>query len=280
MSDPIWILMPILGAREYTRAAISDSLSQTLPTRLLLINQGVEEGFREELEGIAEENQDRVFVWSHVPPLPSLSATWNRGLRCCWEAGAEEVLVVNNDVRLAPTTLECLSRVRHHESSYFVTAVGVAADQYQPTAHPDNYDPHFWASAFHDGPMYGKGGPDFSCFLISREGHEAYPFDEAFTPAYCEDLDLHRRFLLGGDGDTIFSVNLPYLHYASGTRKTATEAKRQQLDRAVDRGSRAYYARKWGGPVNQERYTIPFDPGSDRDGVTTPELQAHGGLKA
>lgn len=270
MNAPIWILMPILGARQYTLAAISDSLSQTLPTRLLLINQGVEEDFREELEGIAEENQDRIFLWSHVPPLPSLSATWNRGLRCCWESGADRVLVVNNDVRIDPCTVQVLSTVLDRDQALFVSAVGVTAEQFQATG---------FAHAL-NAPYDQKGGPDFSCFLISRDGHERYPFDESFIPSYCEDLDLHRRFLLGGDGGTIFSVNLPYLHYASGTRKTATEAKRQQLDRAVDRGSRAYYARKWGGPVNQERYTIPFDHGSDRDGVTTPELQAHGGLKA
>lgn len=47
---PIWIVMPILGAREYTTTAIADGLAQTVPTRLLLINQGVEDPFREELE--------------------------------------------------------------------------------------------------------------------------------------------------------------------------------------------------------------------------------------
>lgn len=30
------------------------------------------------------------------------------------------------------------------------------------------------------------------------------------------------------------------------------------------------------GPVNAERWTIPFEPASDQDGVTTPELQAAG----
>ena len=34
-----------------------------------------------------------------------------------------------------------------------------------------------------------------------------------------------------------------------------------------------HYTTLWGGPPNQERYTIKGDPDSARDGVTTPELQ-------
>jgi hypothetical protein len=37
--------------------------------------------------------------------------------------------------------------------------------------------------------------------------------------------------------------------------------------------ARAHYARKWGGAVNAERYTIPFEEKSAQDGVTTPDLQ-------
>jgi hypothetical protein len=123
--------------------------------------------------------------------------------------------------------------------------------------------------------VVSKGGPDFSCFLISKEGHEKYPFDEAFSPAYCEDLDMHRRYILGGDGDKIFSVNLPYWHvdHGSGTLKAVSAERRAKIEGQINAGSRAYYQRKWGGPVNAERYTIPFEEQSAQDGVTTPELQ-------
>src|SRR3990167_197289 len=56
MSDSIWVIMPILAHPEYTRAAIADCLAQSIQTRLLLINQGVEDSFRDELEKIAEEH--------------------------------------------------------------------------------------------------------------------------------------------------------------------------------------------------------------------------------
>lgn len=264
MSDPLWILMPILGAREYTRAAISDGLAQTLPTRLLLINQGVDEDFREELEQIAETHADRVFLWSHVPPLPSLSATWNRGLDFCWGTGVDRALVVNNDVRMDPCTVQVLSTVLDRDQALFVSAVGVTQEQFVTTD---------FSHAL-TAPYESKGGPDFSCFLISQEGHKLVRFDEQCVPAYCEDCMYHRELLLLGEGRRIFSVNLPYLHYGAGTLKTSADPKRRQIEAAVERGSRAHYRRCWGGPVNQERYLVKGDPTSARAGVTNPELQA------
>lgn len=279
MSEPILIVMPILGARDYTVAAIADCLAQSVPTRLLLVNQGVYPPFRRELEAIAEAHADRIFLWSHVPRLPSLATTWNRALDFAWEAGGEVALVVNNDVRLHRSTVECLDRVRAASGALFVSAVGVQRDDWigNTIAEAGCYDPHYWSSAFHDGPEPSKGGPDFSCFLITRRCHAEFRFDEAFIPAYCEDLDYHRRLLLAGRGADIFSVNLPYLHYAAGTLKSATDDARAAIERAIGQGSRAHYERKWGGPVNAERFLQPFDEGSavDDGTATTPWLQAH-----
>lgn len=256
--------MPVLGAPEWTEAAINDVLAQTSPTRLLIVNQGIETEFRERLERIAEQYPDRVFVWSHVPSLPSLAATWNRALHLVWETGGTEALVVNNDVRLHKYTYYLLSWYRQRTDALFVTAVGVTAEQFNPDLD--------YAYEENDKSLHSRGGPDFSCFLISKEGHEKYPFDENFSPAYCEDLDLHRRYMLGGDGEKIFSINLPYLHYGSGTLKSMTPEQKSSLERRIGQ-SRAYYEKKWGGSVNHERFTIPFDAETDQDGVTTPELQ-------
>lgn len=263
MSEPIWCVMPVLAGPEMTETAIADLLAQSIPTRILIVNQGVENSFRRRLERLAEEYPDRIFVWSHNPPLPSLAATWNRALQFCWESGATAAFVVNNDVRLHRHTVQTLlSALEANTGNMFVTAVGVTAEDYAKY----EYDPSI-------AYPVGHGGPDFSCFLISKEGHDQYPFDEMFTPAYCEDIDLHRRYMLGGDGDRIFSINLPYLHLPSQTLKQADPERRAQIEAAIAKGSRAHYARKWGGPVNQEQFTIPFEPHSAQDGVTTPELQ-------
>ena len=87
-----------------------------------------------------------------------------------------------------------------------------------------------------------------------------------------EDLDSHRRYMLGGDGARIFSVNLPFLHYASGTLKSYTPEQKAKFDRQYA-GVVRRYTELWGGPPNQETYTVKGHPGSVCLTVTTPELQ-------
>lgn len=254
-----WVIIPYRGNIEQTEVAVGDVLAQTVPdVRLLLINQG---------DGDTIDIKDaRVFHWKHQPPLPSLSATWNHALRMVWGSGGLHALVVNNDVRLHPQLYETLTAVQRATQAWFVSAcnVGETAWTYVAVSRlPDDVQ----------DLLLARGGPDFSCFLITQDCHVQYPFDEGFQPAYCEDLDYHRRLMLDGKSDKIFSVAVPYLHYASGTLKAMTPRQRQRLEDQISAGSRTYYRRKWGGDVNQERYRYPFDPTSDQDGVTTPNLQ-------
>lgn len=263
MSTDPWVILPVLAQPAYTEAAIGDVLAQTRACRLLVINQGVDTGFRTRLERLAEDSE-QVLVWSHQPPLPSLAATWNRGLDFAWATGAEEALVINNDVRLAPNTLALLHLEVRDRFAGLVTGVGVDPKQFQP------------GQLALTEMMDGHGGPDFSCFLISQQCHERYRFDEAFVPAYCEDVDLHRRMLLDGNGHSVYSINVPFLHYGSTTLKTVDAKTRARIERQTAAGARAYYRKKWGGDVNEERFIVPFDPTSERADVTTPALQ--GGL--
>lgn len=273
MIDPIWCVMPVLAGPEMTEAALSDLLAQSIPTKVLVINQGVEDRFRDHLEALAEQDH-RIFLWHHQPPLPSLSASWNLALDLIWASGGTEALVVNNDVRLHPQTIETLLRIMAETDAYFVSCVGVTAEQFDPTA---------TVELIADTP---RGGPDFSCYLISRACHQKYRFDEGFIPAFCEDLDYHRRLMLAGDGAKIFSVNLPYLHLASQTLKTLPPEEAQRIRQSIDQHSRAHYAKKWGGPVNAETYLTPFGLAVSDDfatgkstavtdgSATTPALQA------
>jgi hypothetical protein len=275
-----WAICPFLNAPDMTWTAVEDLLAQSLPgVRVLLVDQGASREDREEIDRRIDQRGDRrVLCWHWLPALPSLSGCWNRALQFVWDLGGEEALVVNNDAKFARGTYECLLGVMEREKVLFVSALGVREAQW-PTDPPQD-DPYMWASAFHDGPMYSKGGPDFSCFLLSKAGHDKYPFDEQFIPAYHEDLDMHRRYMLGGDGDRIFSVNLPFLHYASGTIKDYTPEQRSRFNAGFMR-CKAYYTRKW-GPPNEEIFHVPFGKnieGEDYDRglwnlpVTTPELQ-------
>lgn len=263
-----WIVMPFINCWDMTEQAIQDGLAQTglpAPPQVLAIDNGSLTPTRDAIDAWAER-EPRLHVWHHRPPLTSLSATWNRALDFVWGQGEKIALVVNNDVRLNPWTYHALHQAMGVTEALFVSAVGRReADM--------DWDTYLTTLIDHTG-LDSRGGPDFSCFLITRACHDGFPFDEGFIPAYCEDLDYHRRVMLGGYGDKIFSVNVPYLHYASGTINQETDpAKLARWATRIEQ-SRAHYRRKWGGDVNQERWTIPFDADTDQEGVTTPELQA------
>ncbi len=251
---PTWIILPVMTGMEMTRAAISDALAQSVPTRLLLVNQGCPDDMRDEFERLAEEQPERVFVLHHMPPLPSLSATWNRCLDLAWETGGEAALVVNFDVRLAPDTVEMLAAARRACDALFVSAVGVTGADFRQTSYEEREVGDVLAN---------KGGPDFSCFLISKACHDRFRFDEGFIPAFAEDLDMHRRLMLAGEGQRIFSVNLPFLHHASQTLKLLPPKEADRIRREIDTISRAHYRAKWGGDVNAETFLVPFGHASD-----------------
>jgi hypothetical protein len=263
-----WVVCPFLNRWDWTAQALTDALAQTVQPDVLAIAIGVDDDTRQALEAWAER-EPRLHPWCWTPGLPSLSATWNRALEFVWSLGGVDALVINNDVRIRPELYETLRCVRETSMALFVSAVGRREPDIAAMTEA------LWAKVVDDlvrDDHFGKGGPDFSCFLITEEGHGDYPFDEGFQPAYCEDCDAHRRYLLGGDGEHIFSVNFPYLHYGAGTIN-AEPAQAERWAAKIAR-SRAHYVRKWGGTVNEERFTIPFDASTAQDHVTNPELQA------
>ena len=268
----IWTIMPFVDLWDsYTHRAALDVLEQTEPTRLLLINNGSGDEDREKAERFAAERHPRVLLWSHDPQLPALNECWNRALDFCWKVGAEKVWVCNNDARFSKHTLMTLSQAMDDTGALFVSAVGVGEGQFDPAEVPC-YGKEEW-----DSLLQHRGGPDFSCFLISKEGHKKYRLDPNLT--YAGDCDLHRQYMLGGDAKRIFSVNVPYLHYASRTINRSEEAL--EAHHRVNRRHLEYYEKKWGGRPNQETFRHPFagdatNMDMGEEGITNPELQARG----
>ena len=267
MAETLWAIVPAIDLVEMTLDTCEDLLAQSLPTRVLLVDQGSSEGANDRFRQFAEAHHPRVVLWGFNPPLPSLSAAWNRGLEFVWATGGEDALVVNSDVRLRPDTASMLRAVQDNQVALFVSAVGVGAMEFEAAAKS--------SAAELVGDLSSLGGPDFSCFLLTKEGHARYPFDEAFIPAFMEDCDAHRRYMLGGDGSRIFSVNLPFHHIKGGSRTiNQSEEARAKFERLAGIG-RAHYQRKWGGPPNQETFIKPFGGAPYAfKGVTNPELQA------
>jgi GT2 family glycosyltransferase len=263
-----WIVMPVIDCLDYTRNALADLRGQRglpAPPRILVVDNGSERETRRMLEELQVTSGRQVLCWWHHPPLGgapggTVNASWNRALDFVWACGGEHALVVNNDVRLHLNTLTCLQRAMAASGALFVSAVGVTEDDFAKAQHPERgagvYDPHAWSSAFHDGPLPSLGGPDFSCFLISRKLHRdlGVRFDEQFT--YFGDNDYHRRLQLQGLGDSIFSINVPYLHY--GSRTIARSDAARAAHHAVFEAHRTRYVEKWGGLPQEETKKVPY----------------------
>lgn len=250
-----WVICPFVENWEITRMALKDLIAQGVegfPIRILAIDQG-RRCFEELQEFAANEGAGYIETWHPDPPLISLAALWNTALNYVWSYRAEWCLVVNNDARFRPDMYRLLRSV---PSTGFVSAYGLHDLDLTMTNTPD---------------LEQKGGPDFSCFLIYKALHDAFKFDERFVPAYCEDVDYHRTLMLAGEGQRIFSVGVPFYHPGSGTLKSLDEKRRLMLETAITKGSRAHFAKKWGGPVNQERFAAPFSEVAV-EGMTTPEL--------
>lgn len=300
--DNTWVIMPFVDCCDMTMQAVEDCLAQSVPTRVLLVDQGSSQETVERVRAWVDERSLRppppydrdpdyrlagpplVLCWFNQPALPSLSLTWNRALDFVWALGGTEALVVNDDVRLHPQTLEYLSKVASRERTWFVSAVGVHDEGF--ALHGPDYvytDGDFWipqeAQAHYGWQLLSIGGPDFSCFLLTQEGHQHYRFDESFIPAWHEDNDLHRRYMLGGHGDKIFGINLPFLHYGSQTLNQANPERQAKLRKAFE-GSRARYEQKWGGRADHETFRTAFNQEGNPNvpleaGTTNAELQAY-----
>ena len=253
------IILPYLDCPAYTEAAIQDCVAQSIgAVTLLLIDNGSQDAGR--LVGeTAARTHPRVYRWWHNPPAPSLAGIWNRALQFAWESGVQQVLVVNNDVRLHPDTYAVLSEARMNTGAWFISGVGVLEGQFDPTINLRDALGTV-TEARKDGVRpegYSYGGPDFSCFLITRECHRWFQFDEGFVPAYFEDNDFHRRLQLAGFGDKIFGVNVPFLHYGSGTLKGNARLREGWPPRFA--ACQQYYVEKWGGLPGSETFQYPFN---------------------
>lgn len=253
------VVMPCLNCWDYTQHAVADALAQTLAPTVLVVDNGSTDETRAEIDALRWK-ESRLLSWHHHPALTSLSKTWNTALSFAWESGHEDVLVVNNDVRLHPCTYEVLRRRMRHDplEPWFVTGIGVNEEDFNGDA-GTLFDEQ--ASSKEVDMEEGwfptdVGGPDFSCFLINQQGHDAYPFDEAFIPAYHEDNDMHRRYKLAGHASKIFGCAVPFLHWGSRTVNQSREF--MQKFHGKFQQSADHYEKKWGGPVGEETWDTPF----------------------
>lgn len=257
------IIIPFLDLADMTIQAAEDALNQHLSA-----GEDIEVILAD--NGSCPEERARIEAWREsglVPklhtkliafPLVALGSVWNQALDIAFDHGQRhnvDALIINNDVRIHPWTYDRLRGVMYETDALFVSAVNVGE---VPLALP----------GFSELLASPRGGPDYSCFLVSRDCWLNYQFDEHLT--YRGDLDHHRTLMLAGQGRRIFSVPVGYKHLASQTIHRSPEAFQRHC--IVDAKHAAYYTEKWGGGTNEELFKEPWSSVAV-EGVKTPELQ-------
>jgi GT2 family glycosyltransferase len=163
-----------------------------------------------------------------------LSRTWNEGLLDAFGEGADVVLIANDDVAFSPGDLDRLAaKAAAHRDRYIVSCAG-----------------------YHQRHSRRIASHGYSCFAVNPIALEIVGcFDENFYPAYCEDQDYARRARLAGLSEEN-CADTEVVHAGSSAIFASEELRRQNAwTQALNM---AYYARKWGGPAGDERFSTPF----------------------
>lgn len=149
----------------------------------------------------------------------------NLGVAASWNmihrmAGGLPVVILNDDLRVLPDTFEKLL----DDGGEMVTAMA--------------------------------GHNEWSC-MLQRESvwQKVGDYDEHFYPAYHEDVDYWYRLKLAGV--ELRRAPTEIEHTGSATKAASDAFTRQQIESGWTQG-RTYFTRKWGGPPESERYTVPF----------------------
>lgn len=169
-----------------------------------------------------------------------LSKSWNEGILNAYGAGADVVIVVNDDCEFTAGDLDKLAEcaVRHREN-HFISC---------------------WGWNHH----HQKRMPlAYSCFAINPIAIEQIGmFDENIVPIYTEDCDYaYRAKLLGLNEVYVADTNVDH----QGSAAIHTDHQLRAQNGITHAANMAYYIRKWGGGPDRERFTNPF--GDQRFGL-------------
>jgi GT2 family glycosyltransferase len=229
-----WVVIPCHNNSALLIDGLESILAQTISVRIFAIDNGSKDNTPFVLNTLGNEH-----VVARFDPQLGVAGAWNLGLRKLFnEAGAERVLVTNQDVILRPDTYETLLK----EDADFVTAVS--------TREPNLLE----------GPSGGRRPhPDFSCYCISKICYNRVgPFDESYYPAYFEDNDYHIR--MAKAGIEAYCLDFPFYHYGAGTMKNATEEELAQYYGPGFLHSKQYFQSKWGVLPGTKQYEEMCSP--------------------
>ena len=199
------------------------------------------------------KNELKIYVQPQYRYQVPLAKAWNNGFNQAVNDGCSYVLICNDDVLLAPHSIDdaihFMNGIADIDLLGFQVVAATFDDPFEITfALPDQvYTPR----PHERDPVYTKDLA--SCFMVRANFFEEFgSFDENFDPAWWEDTDmLYRIHLLGGK---VFESPVPFIHL----RHQTTQKLNAPLNSMK---SGEYYMKKWGSAKKdlKELYKTPYN---------------------
>lgn len=211
-------IMVLRNGLSMTKPAVKSILAQTEPCDILLIDNASSDGTAQWMNTLHYPVACS-FLREQIP----LAAAWNMGLHIAFDRHAYDAAwVVNSDVLFRPDTLKWLNA----DDRPFVTCVSVRTEEQlnvEVVTPGERARPH----------------PDFSSFRMLREvWYRGFRFDERYLGAYGEDsqghYDLHRM------GVECVCIDVPFLHYGSGTILDADPAEKRRVQVQAEKNRKLF----------------------------------------
>lgn len=166
----------------------------------------------------------------HPTGQQSVAQAWNKGIEEGSRAGCDYILVINTDIVFKSNAIERLVDFaeRHPEAVLWTMTECKELSALESCPEDESFAEY----------------PNFSCFMVKSDffGHVGR-FDENFSPAYCEDGDMHARLALSGLKAYAYG-GAKFYHYGSQTIKTDQDLLSQNAQTYPK--CQLYFLEKWG----------------------------------
>lgn len=181
-----------------------------------------------------------------------VAKAWNKGAQRAIDDGCNYIAILNDDILLAPNTLDLMMEfLSQNESCGVVTGRDLSEEI-------SSRDIYTW-----EAPTFSELlDSNYACFMLTKKTYKHIgTFDEKFYPAYFEDCDYSYRAILSGL-KVCGLQSAGFYHFHSQTTKTAFVDGSPIINQEKFEKNKNYYISKWGGDYRMESFKTPFnDPG-------------------
>ena len=174
------IVIPVTNQFQFTKACL-DSIKSKYPYEITIIDGGSTD---ETLPALREHYPNIRVI--ELGEFKSVAHSWNVGIKDAFERGVDAVVVSNNDVVLAPTTIDAMIEYHLlHPDTFFLQGLDCEKNPPEP----------FKTTEIEQVTLFAG----YYFFMLWRQAWEKVgPFDETFQKGYFEDMDWHLRLMDSG----------------------------------------------------------------------------------